>query len=86
MRTRAERRQEFAGILLDLVHGQHDQRLTGDVLDRDDVGADERMADRQPQAVWRGFEDFRLQPMRSRRFEMTITATSSSPPIRRCSR
>ncbi len=61
MRARAECGEKLAGILLDFVHRQHDQRFPGNIADGDDVGRNERMADRQPQAIGRGLDDLGLQ-------------------------
>lgn len=61
MRAGAERGQKLAGVFLDFVDGQHDQRLAADVGDADDVGRDEGVPHRQPQAIGRGFEDLGLQ-------------------------
>jgi hypothetical protein len=61
MRAGAKRAQQLAGILLDLVDRQHDQRFAGNVCNADDVGRDKRVAEWQPEAIRRGLEDFRLQ-------------------------
>ena len=60
-RACAERGQQLAGILLDLLDGQHDQRLRSDIAPADDVRRLQPVAERQPEPVGRNLEDLGLQ-------------------------
>ncbi len=53
--------EELAGVLLGFVDREHDQRFGDDVAHRNDVGAGQPVAERQPEAIGRGLEDLGLQ-------------------------